>query len=273
MNLRINKNQNEKTKLQLTEKYNLNKKYKISSPISIYNKYINDIYQSWPYSRIKYFPKNHINLNFISISLSKPISYSINIQKEININESDENFTSLKNESGIRKMNSRYKFIRPPTSQINRKQLFKNNSIGDFEIIKTNNRFSLTNNTGLSNLKNNNDNSNYLYKRIFPISSKYNYYKINGINNIIKNNKMLNKRTINNSNSNRLNSLNYCDASTNTLYENNKVENRQLNSIKKIKRPLMVDYFESEHKKFCYGFDKYKGRNKYKIPFFIVYKY
>ena len=35
----------------------------------------------------------------------------------------------------------------------------------------------------------------------------------------------------------------------------------------------MVDYFESEHKKFCYGFDKYKGRNKYKIPFFIVYKY
>ena len=69
MNLRINKNRNEKTKLLLTEKYNLNKKYKISSPISIYNKYINDIYQYMPYSRIKYFPKNHINLNFISISL------------------------------------------------------------------------------------------------------------------------------------------------------------------------------------------------------------
>ena len=46
-----------------------------------------------------------------------------------------------------------------------------------------------------------------------------------------------------------------------------------MQTIQKYRRPLMIDYFESEHKKFYHGFDKLKGKNKYKIPFFIVYKY
>ena len=63
---------------------------------------------------------------------------------------------------------------------------------------------------------------------------------------------------------------NACDASTNTLglFNNNKI-----NNSKNYKRPLMIDYFYSEHKKFCYGFDKLKGKNKYKKPYFIVHKY
>jgi hypothetical protein len=63
---------------------------------------------------------------------------------------------------------------------------------------------------------------------------------------------------------------NCCDASTNTL---SLVSLQNYGFIKKYKRPLMIDYFYSEHKKFCYGFDKLKGKNKYKKPFFIVHKY
>ena len=65
-------------------------------------------------------------------------------------------------------------------------------------------------------------------------------------------------------------SSNYCDASTNThaLFQK-----KNINNYKKYRRPLMIDYFYSEHKKFCYGFDKFKGKNKYKKPFFIVHKY
>jgi hypothetical protein len=86
---------------------------------------------------------------------------------------------------------------------------------------------------------------------------------------------------------------NCCDASTNTNFENgffnNKIINYNLNrnhnkehkynnnyntsNSKKRKRPLMIDYFYSEHKKFCYGFDKLKGKNKIKRPLFIVHKY
>ena len=35
----------------------------------------------------------------------------------------------------------------------------------------------------------------------------------------------------------------------------------------------MIDYSYSEHKKFYYGFDKLKKKNKYKKPYFIVHKY
>ena len=63
---------------------------------------------------------------------------------------------------------------------------------------------------------------------------------------------------------------NCCDASTNTL---SLVSLQNYGCTKKHKRPLMIDYFYSEHKKFGYGFDKLKGKNKYKKPFFIVHKY
>ena len=63
-------------------------------------------------------------------------------------------------------------------------------------------------------------------------------------------------------------SPNFCDASTNTLEI---VQNK--NNSKRNRRPLMIDYFYSEHKKFGFGFDKLKGKNKNKKPFFIVHKY
>ena len=63
---------------------------------------------------------------------------------------------------------------------------------------------------------------------------------------------------------------NSCDASTNTR---GLFRNHNISSSKSLKRPLMIDYSYSEHKKFCYGFDKYKGKNRYKKPYFIVYKY
>ena len=62
---------------------------------------------------------------------------------------------------------------------------------------------------------------------------------------------------------------NYRDASTNTtvfLYKNGYNSNKN-------KRPLMIDYMYHEHKKFYYGFDKLKGKNKNKKPYFIVHKY
>lgn len=92
------------------------------------------------------------------------------------------------------------------------------------------------------------------------------------INNIDKNN---NKKIVKNykhfcSTDKICTTSNCCDASTNTLAL---VSLKNLKNLKKYKRPLMIDYFYSEHKKFCYGFDKLKGKNKYKKPFFIVHKY
>ena len=114
------------------------------------------------------------------------------------------------------------------------------------------------------------------YKKLTKSNSEVNY-------NILKNNKILlkfnekvyNKNTIKNiiymKSLGKINTVsNACDASTNTLgiFNNNKI-----NNSKNYKRPLMIDYFYSEHKKFCYGFDKLKGKNKYKKPYFIVHKY
>ena len=114
------------------------------------------------------------------------------------------------------------------------------------------------------------------YKKLTKSNSEINY-------NILRNNKILlkmnekiyNKNTIKNiiymKSLDKINTIsNACDASTNTLglFNNNKINNSKNN-----KRPLMIDYFYSEHKKFCYGFDKLKGKNKYKKPYFIVHKY
>ena len=111
-------------------------------------------------------------------------------------------------------------------------------------------------------------------KKLNQNYSQYNFFKNNNIiiksfdkpkiiklNKNIKYSKSMDKmRTISN----------LCDASTNTLeiFKNNNNDN-----FKIFKRPLMIDYSYSEHKKFCYGFDKLKGKNKYKRPYFIVYKY
>ena len=107
--------------------------------------------------------------------------------------------------------------------------------------------------------KNNNNNQNF---------SKYNFFKKNQI---INDNKKLIKKSKHFYSSDKIyTSPNYCDASTNTL---DLFQKKFISNYKKYKRPLMIDYFYSEHKKFCYGFDKLKGKNKYKKPFFIVHKY
>lgn len=114
------------------------------------------------------------------------------------------------------------------------------------------------------------DNNN---KKLTKSHSQNNY-------NLFKNKKIVFKNKDKNNNQKIIKNLKYlidhhkishaCDASTNTVDIFN---NRNFKSIKNNKRPLMIDYFYSEHKKFCYGFDKLKGKNKYKKPYYIVYKY
>ena len=116
--------------------------------------------------------------------------------------------------------------------------------------------------------------SNNNINNINKNKSQNDFFKsnISIINNIYKNN---NKKIVKNykhfcSTDKICTTSNCCDASTNTLAL---VSLKNLNNLKNYKRPLMIDYFYSEHKKFCYGFDKLKGKNKYKKPFFIVHKY
>jgi len=123
------------------------------------------------------------------------------------------------------------------------------------------------------NINNKNNQFNH-YKKLNRNNSQFNFFKNNRI--IINKDDIYNKRKFiknikhsNNSEKTCTNS-NSCDASTNTFgIFNNKI----INSDKKYKRPLMIDYSYSEHKKFYYGFDKLRGKNKYKKPYFIVHKY
>ncbi len=138
--------------------------------------------------------------------------------------------------------------------------------------------------------ENNKSNNNIIYFRtIISSFNKVNNSK-NNFNNNMDNNRNMNKTHTNKflSSNKVCTTSNCCDASTNTNIENgfmkNKIINYHLNvnhnnkdyntsNSKKRKRPLMIDYFYSEHKKFCYGFDKLRGKNKLKRPLFIVHKY
>ena len=174
------------------------------------------------------------------------------------------------------------------------KNIINNNSNEDryFHFLKKNRT-----NYSIQNENNKNNNNNNIYFRTIISScqkiknSKNDFY--NKIN--INNNTHMNRTHTNTFySSNKIcKTTNCCDASTNTNYENgffkNKIINYSLNgnlnkehkynynhntsNSKKRKRPLMIDYFYSEHKKFCYGFDKLKGKNKIKRPLFIVHKY
>ena len=136
------------------------------------------------------------------------------------------------------------------------------------------------------------------------------YNKIKNSNNDFYDNKYINNNNMNKTHANKFyssnkictTSNNCCDASTNTNFENDFLNykimsfNLNINNNKKLthknnynnnynynystsnakrrrKSPLMIDYFYSEHKKFCYGFDKLRGKNKIKRPLFIVHKY
>ena len=121
-----------------------------------------------------------------------------------------------------------------------------------------------------------NKNMNNYNKKLTKSNSEINYNIFNNYKILLKNNQEINnksnaKKYIYLKNLDKINTVsNACDASTNTqgLFNNNKINNSKV-----YKRPLMIDYFYSEHTKFCYGFDKLKGKNKYKKPYFIVHKY
>jgi hypothetical protein len=171
------------------------------------------------------------------------------------------------------------------------KNIFNNNSNEDryFHFLKKNKT-----NYSIQNENNKNNNNIIYYRTIISSYNKINNSK-NDFNNNVKNNKNMNKTHTNKFFSSKkvCTTSNCCDASTNTNYENgffkNKIINFNLNgnhnkglkynynhntsNSKKRKRPLMIDYFYSEHKKFCYGFDKLRGKNKIKRPLFIVHKY
>ena len=172
--------------------------------------------------------------------------------------------------------------INIPSSQNNRNKLFRNNSLNNIHNDSSKNNLYPINIMKYNDLQINNSNSMPIFKKIFPNNNLfYNDFKINNIYNFknikIKSKLFNNKKLLSNYDLNRQSSLNYCDASTNTNthFDTNLLENRKIyyRITKKNKRPLMIDYFDSEHKKFYHGFDKYKGKKKYKIPFFIVYKY
>ena len=215
------------------------------------------------------FSKNNNNIDYKEFKFQTPISSRYKHKIEINYNNLNKNIDFLNKKTFIN--NTNYKINNPIKSQINRIKLFRNNSLKELHILSQNEHFNLMNNKRSNNI--NKINQKNLYKKVFQNSSQNIFFKIKNINKIILKKTILNKRIIPNFNSHK-NSLNYCDASTNTHYENNNnLGNQKINLYNKLRRPLMIDYFESEHKKFCHGFDKYKGKNRYKIPFFIVYKY
>ena len=271
MNSRINANKTEnnvkRKNLLLNKKFHNNKKFKSVEIINHNNRYSAD---SNKIRSFKYFYKNNNKIDYKEFKCQTPISSHLNHKIEINYNNLNKNIDFLNKKSFIN--NTNYKINNRIKSQINTIKLFRNNSLNELHTLSKNEHFNLMNNKLLNNI--NKINPKNLFKRVFPNSPQNNFFKIKNINKIILKKTILNKRIIPDFNSHK-NSLNYCDASTNTHYENknNIIENQKININNKLRRPLMIDYFESEHKKFYHGFDKYKGKNRYKIPFFIVYKY
>ena len=278
MNPRINKNKTENNKnnknLVLNNRYHLNKNFRSVDNNNNYNRYSADL-KKIRYN--KYFSDN----NKISINSTGIKNQSTSINKLQNKSVFDFNKKKAKyilnkkrNISNTTSANksSHYNLI----NQINRVKLFRNKSLGEFYPLNQNKPMNLKNDTKSNNDDiNSNYNSNPLYDKIFPNGSSNYFFKIKNFNKIKIKNPPFNKRITPSFFTQKMNSSNYCDASTNTYYENKKIIEikPQIQINQKYKRPLMIDYFESEHKKFCHGFDKFKGRNKYKIPFFIVYKY
>ena len=236
-----------------------------------------------------YFTQNEKKRNNISpisknpLSTIKPISYQklFNIKDDNNTNRNNHKknypkLISLKNFKDI--LNNKIKYNN--NSIINSSQGFTRNHL---ILLEKNLSLSLMNNrneTNDNNYKKINTkyrNKSSRYKRLTKSNSQINY-------NFLKTNKVISKinenfyskkpksnlgRIIN---SRKISTFsNSCDASTNTFdILKNKNSNK---SLKNYKRPLMIDYFYSEHKKFCYGFDKLRGKDKYKKPYFIVHKY
>jgi hypothetical protein len=237
-----------------------------------------------------YFTQNKNKRNNISpisknpLSAIKPISYEklFNIKDGNNTNKNNHKknypkLMSLKNFKDI--LNNKIKYNRY-NSIINSSQRFTRNHLIQLEknlsLSLMNNR-NETNDNNYKKINTKYRNKSSRCKRLVKSNSQINY-------NFLKTNKLISKinenfyskkpksnfgRIIN---SGKISTFsNSCDASTNTFdILKNKNSNK---SLKNYKRPLMIDYFYSEHKKFCYGFDKLRGKDKYKKPYFIVHKY
>ena len=256
-------------------------------------------------NRITYSAKhNRLNIHDNYLSQNKKINnnYSINKNNQIP-NIKNVYFIKLFNEEKNNKINEQSKKLLLKTSRdINKNiddylynSLFyslnknvQNNSFKNSSKNKNNYSLSLRGDF----IKNNNKIIINPYGNKYSLNKK-NKYKIYTNTQFNKNNRYILSSEKNNITSN------YCDASTNTnadfikfnkKYINNNINNKnnyvnfnnhynndyyrnKINISKTIKRPLMIDYLYSEHKKLYYGFDKLKGKDRNKKPFFIVHKY
>ena len=275
MNSRLNKNQsrkNSKKIIILKKKQNSPNKFKTMNinSISKYKRHSADLQKTRAYKYFKYNNKRKINsMNIKSQStiidrLNKKNS-SINIKpkvKYILLNKTNSNKKSS-NKSNI------------PINQKKSQQIYRKIFLKNFSKLNRNRSTNVLNTDKSDTSELNNSNSKTLYKKIFSNGFPHDFFRTKNINKIaLKNTLLNNPKRASNFRSSIINSSKNCDASTNTIDQINiKKIIPKMQEIRKYKRPLMVDYLESEHKKFYHGFDKLKGRNRYKIPHFIVYKY
>ena len=274
MNSGINKNQsrkNAKKIILLKKKFNLPNKFKTLNSINKYNRYSTDLKKT---RVIKYFPyNNQRKINSINIKNKSTIISRLsnkNSFSTIKINKKflllNKNFQNSYQKSSI---HSNLPINKKKSEKIYKKIFLKN--VSDISKNKSSN---IINNDKSNTSEIINSNSTTLHKKILSNGFPFNLFKIKNVNKLLLKNTILNTKQLPNFNSRKINSSKNCDASTNTNFQISIKENKpKMQTIQKYRRPLMIDYFESEHKKFYYGFDKLKGKNKYKIPFFIVYKY
>ena len=233
MNPRINKNKTENNKnnknLVLNNRYHLNKNFRSVDNNNNYNRYSADL-KKIRYN--KYFSDNNkISINSIGIknqstSLNKLQNKSVfNFNKKkakyiLNKKRNISNTTSANKSSHYNLINqiNRVKLFRNKSlGQINRVKLFRNKSLGEFYPLNQNKPTNLKNNTKLNNDEiNSNYNSNPLYEKIFPNGSSNYFFKIKNFNKMKIKNPPFNKRITPSFFTQKMNSSNYCDASTNT---------------------------------------------------------
>ena len=274
MNSGINKNQsrkNAKKIILLKKKFNLPNKFKTINSINKYNRYSADLKKT---RIIKYFPYN----NQRKINSINNKNKSTNISRLSNKNS----FSTIKINKKFLLLNKNFQNSYQKSSihsnlPINKKKsekIYKKIFLKNVSDISKNKSSNIINNDKSNTSEIINSNSTTLHKKILSNGFPFNLFKIKNVNKLLLKNTILNTKQLPNFNSRKINSSKNCDASTNTNFQISIKENKpKIQTIQKYRRPLMIDYFESEHKKFYHGFDKLKGKNKYKIPFFIVYKY
>ena len=288
-------------KIILRKKLNKNKYY-INSVLTQKNNLYekpNDLYNIVNHTRFNEFKKNYNNFYLSQDKKGNPISIKYKFNSNLpkislnkspignNINFNNKNYlfktilSSLKKNSRNKPLTNSIKFddnhnnfTSTLNNQINKKYFHKIINSYDFNRKSNlNNKYNRVDSSESSNNLNKNDDiKNNIDKQLCSsdkISPSTNC--CDASTNTTSNIGLLSPRLINKDYKNNY-YINYIYYSYNNNYYNKK--NDKNYNFKKGKRPpLMVDYYYSEHKKFCYGLDKYKGRNKIKKPLFIVHKY